>query len=159
MGVAKILPTILFLVLMTSEMSVAQDTNETQTYTPDYFAQFQPITARDMLSRIPGFTLQGGGNGERGFGQANLNILINGRRPSSKSSDANDILGRITAQTVERIEIVDGTSLDIPGLTGQVANIITSTGKLSGNWEYVARFEEGTAQKIDFPRANVPALI
>ena len=143
MCVAKILSTVLILVFVTSDVSVAQDVNETQSYSPDYFAQFQPITARDMLSRIPGFTLQGGGNNDRGFGQANLNILINGRRPSSKSSNANDILGRITANTVERIEIVDGASLDIPGLSGQVANIITSTGELSGNWEYVARLNKG----------------
>ena len=148
MCVAKILSTVLILVFVTSDVSVAQDVNETQSYSPDYFAQFQPITARDMLSRIPGFTLQGGGNNDRGFGQANLNILINGRRPSSKSSNANDILGRITANTVERIEIVDGASLDIPGLSGQVANIITSTGELSGNWEYVARFEEGTEPQL-----------
>ena len=148
MDVAKILSTILILVFVAPDVSVAQNVNETQSYSPDYFAQFQPITARDMLSRIPGFTLQGGGNNDRGFGQANLNILINGRRPSSKSSNANDILGRITANTVERIEIVDGASLDIPGLSGQVANIITSTGKLSGNWEYVARFEEGTEPQL-----------
>ena len=76
MCVAKILSTILILVFVASDVSVAQDVNETQSYSPDYFAQFQPITARDMLSRIPGFTLQGGGNNDRGFGQANLNILI-----------------------------------------------------------------------------------
>lgn len=122
------------------------------TYTPAYFEQFQPNTARDMISRVPGFTLQGGNNNggsQRGFGQASLNILINGRRPSSKSSDARDILGRIPANTVERIEILDGASLDIPGLSGQVANVVTSnTSKLSGNWEYQARFEEGTHPQL-----------
>ena len=101
-----------------------------------------------MIRQVPGFTLQGGGGGERGFGQANLNILINGRRPSSKSSDAGDILGRIPASKVKRIDIVDGASLDIPGLSGQVANILTSEGKLSGSWEYSARFEEGTEPQI-----------
>ena len=58
-----------------------------QVYTPDYFEKFNPNTARDMVARLPGFTLQGGEGSERGFGQASLNILINGRRPSSKSSD------------------------------------------------------------------------
>ena len=101
-----------------------------------------------MVSRVPGFTLQDGGGGERGFGQASLNILINGRRPSSKSSDAGDILGRIPANKVERIDIADGASLDIPGLSGQVANIITSEGKLSGSWKYSARFEEGTEPQL-----------
>lgn len=137
-------------VAFSANLAAAQDANVEASYTPDYFAQFQPNTAREMVGRIPGFTLQGGGNGERGFGQASLNILINGARPSSKSSDAGDILGRITADTVVRIDIVDGASLDIPGLSGQVANIITDTtdGKISGNWEYSARFEQGTEPQL-----------
>lgn len=126
----------------------AQDTDVSASYEPSYFAQFQPNTARDMVDRIPGFTLQGGGGGARGFGQANLNILINGRRPSSKSSGADQILGRITSDKVTRIDILDGASLDIPGLSGQVANIVTSTGSFSGSWNYAARFEEGTEPQL-----------
>jgi len=121
-----------------------QTDSQTQAYTPDYFAQFQPNTASDMVARLPGFNLLDGEGEERGFGQASLNILINGRRPSSKSSDARAILARIPAETVTRIEIIDGASLDIPGLSGQVANIIVTSGRLSGNWRYAARFEEGT---------------
>jgi hypothetical protein len=119
-----------------------------QVYTPDYFEKFNPNTARDMVARLPGFTLQGGEGSERGFGQASLNILINDRRPSSKSSDASEILRRIPADTVTRIEIVDGASLDIPGLSGQVANIIATSGTLSGSWRYSARFEEGTEPQL-----------
>jgi len=132
--------------ILTPQDSEAQSNAATQqTYTPDYFSAFQPNTASDMVGRIPGFSLQGGNNnGERGFGQASLNILINGRRPSSKSSGANEILGRIPADKVERIEILDGASLDIPGLSGQVANIITKSGSISGNWRYAARFAEDT---------------
>jgi len=113
-------------------------------FTPDYFTQFQTNTAQEMVSVLPGFTLQDENEGARGFGQANLNILINGRRPSSKSSDANQILGRITAERVLKIEILDGASLDIPGLSGQVANIVTTGGALSGNWRYNYRLAEGT---------------
>ena len=119
-----------------------------KSFTPDYFVQFQPNTAQDMVARIPGFTLKDNGGDARGFGQATLNILINGRRPSAKSQNANDILGRIPADNVIRIEILDGASLDIPGLSGQVANIISETGSLSGNWEYSARFEEGTEPQL-----------
>lgn len=155
MQVAKFIKAAIVLAFGTSAYAYAQDTNSLQTYTPDYFEQFQPNTARDMLGRIPGFTLQGGGNGARGFGQANLNILINGRRPSSKSSNANDILGRIPVKTVVRIDILDGASLDIPGLSGQVANITTTSGKLSGNWEYVARFEEGTQPQLGEGKASI----
>ena len=126
----------------------AQDGEVSASYEPGYFAQFQPNTARDMIRQVPGFTLQGGDGGERGFGQASLNILINGRRPSSKSSDAGDILGRIPANKVKRIDIVDGATLDIPGLTGQVANILTKQGELTGSWEYAARFEDGTKPQL-----------
>jgi len=137
-------------VMLSPSFGSAQDSDVTASYEPAYFAQFQPNTAREMVGRIPGFNFQGGGNGERGFGQATSNVLINGQRPSTKSSSAGDILGRIPADTVIRIDIVDGTTLDIPGLTGQVANIITQTseGKLSGSWEYSARFEEGTEPQI-----------
>ena len=118
-------------------------------YPAAYFDQFQPTTARDMVERIPGFALQGDQQGGgRGFGQANLNILINGRRPSSKTSGAEEILGRIPAQKVIHIEIKDGASLDIPGLSGQVADIITGGSGLSGSWKYALRFEQGTEPQL-----------
>lgn len=140
-----------FAVLPVQKIS-AQEKNgadtQAQIYTPDFFEQFQPNTAIDMVARLPGFSLQDEDDDERGFGQASLNILINGRRPSSKSSDASEILARIPAETVTRIEIIDGASLDIPGLSGQVANIIVKSGSLSGSWRYAARFEEGTEPQI-----------
>lgn len=125
----------------------AEATSE-QIYGPEYFTHFAPQTAADMVARLPGFEIRGGEGGARGFGQASLNILINGRRPSSKSSGANDILRRIPASNVTQIEIVDGATLDIPGLTGQVANIIAKTGELSGSWNYAARFEEGSRPQL-----------
>jgi len=129
-------------------------TSESQVYTPDYFTQFVPQTAADMVARLPGFEIRGGGGG-RGFGQASLNILINGRRPSSKTSGANQILGRIPASNVTRIEIVDGASLNIPGLSGQVANIFAKTGELSGSWEYAIRWEEGSQPQLGDGEINV----
>lgn len=120
----------------------------TEVYSPEYFEQFSPQTASDMVAQIPGFEIRGSSDGERGFGQASLNILINGRRPSSKSSGANEILSRIPASNVERIEIVKGESLDIPGLSGQVANIVAKSGELSGSWNAAARFEEGSQPQL-----------
>ena len=122
--------------------------NEPVEYPRDYFDPFAPQTAEDMVERVPGFTIRGGEGGERGFGQASLNILINGRRPSSKSADAEDILGRISADTVLKVEVLDGTTLDIPGLTGDVVNVVTKAVDLSGNWRYAGRFEEGTEPQL-----------
>ena len=100
-----------------------------------------------MVERLPGFSLQDN-DGSRGFGQASLNILVNGKRPSSKSQGTRDILEQITADTVVRIEILDGASLDIPGLQGQVANIVVSAGELSGSWRYAARFREKSQPQL-----------
>ncbi len=136
-----------FCLLSLSPAALAQDAVQ-ESYDVSYFAQFQPNTASDMVDQIPGFTLQGGGGGERGFGQASLNILINGLRPSSKTSGADEILGRIPADKVIRIDVKDGASLDIPGLSGQVADIITGGAGLSGSWNYAARFWEGTDPQI-----------
>ena len=137
-----------FILLGLTPTTLAQDA-EQDSYDVSYFAQFQPNTAEDMVDQIPGFTLKGGGGGgDRGFGQASLNILINGLRPSSKTSSADEILGRIPANKVIRIDVKDGASLDIPGLSGQVADIITGGTGLSGSWEYAMRFWEGTDPQI-----------
>ena len=129
--------------------------NEPVVYERAYFEEFAPQNAANMVDRIPGFTIRGQEGGERGFGQASLNILINGRRPSSKSLGANAILERISVERVVRIEVVDGTTLDIPGLSGDVANIVTEAFGLTGNWEYAARFEEGTEPQLLEGEASV----
>ncbi len=139
-----------------SPTSVQLETTD-KTYTPDYFTQFAPQTAADMVARLPGFEIRGDEGEERGFGQASLNILINGRRPSSKSSGANEILGRIPAGNVTRIEILDGATLDIPGLSGQVANIVAQTGELSGSWDYAVRFEKGSQPQLGDANLNFSA--
>jgi len=114
----------------------AQSIDQPQTYAPDYFSQYAPRTALDMVRRVPGFSIQGGNGGERGLGQGGANVLINGARISGKSVSARDALERIPADTVLSIEIVDGASLSIAGLSGQVANILTDTKALSGTWEW-----------------------
>ncbi|WP_265528142.1 TonB-dependent receptor plug domain-containing protein [Sphingomicrobium marinum] len=111
-----------------------------RSFTPADFTQFAPQNALDMVSRIPGFTIQGGDQGNRGLGQATQNVLINGQRVSGKSNDARDALRRIPANAVERIDIVDGATLAIPGLSGQVANIIADAGGWSGNFTYRPQF-------------------
>ncbi|MEM9619373.1 MAG: TonB-dependent receptor plug domain-containing protein [Pseudomonadota bacterium] len=114
-------------------------------YTPAEFDRFAPRSALDMVRQIPGFVIREGG-GDRGFGQADTNVLINGQRISGKSNGPVEALGRITAEDVVRLEIVDGASLDIGGLSGQVLNVITSSGGgVSGRFRYSPQFRsEGT---------------
>lgn len=129
--------------------TLAAPSEDTKTFTIADFEQFAPRTALDMVSQIPGFSISGS-DGQRGFGQAQENVLINGQRISSKSTSARDALARIPAANVEKIEIVDGSDLDIPGLSGQVANITAKANGLSGTWNYRQRFRENLPPAMEW---------
>ena len=105
-------------------------------YAPADFARFAPRNAFDMLSQVPGFSIEEVDADVRGLGQATGNVLINGERWSGKSTDILTELRRISAANVQRIEIVDAATLEVPGLSGQVANIITASRGLSGNFAW-----------------------
>lgn len=123
----------------TADARVAATPTGGQNYTPDFFARFSPNSALDMVRQIPGFTIQQGDD-RRGLGQGGDNVLINGERVSGKSNDAITTLGRISAANVIRIEVRDGASIDIPGLSGQVVNIIAQTSGISGNFSWNPQF-------------------
>ncbi|WP_373492362.1 TonB-dependent receptor plug domain-containing protein [Parasphingorhabdus sp.] len=110
-----------------------------QIYDADQFARFNPRTALDLVRQVPGFTIDTGNANQRGLGQADENVLINGARISGKTVDAITFLGRISAANVVRVEIVDGATLSISGLSGQVLNLVTNgdvaTG-LGGNFKW-----------------------
>ncbi len=111
-----------------------------QTFTPDAFSRFAPRTALDMARQVPGFPIEEGDQ-ERGFGQADTNILVNGRRISGKSNGPVEALSRIPVDAVVRLDIVDGASLDIGGLSGQVLNVVTTTDAgISGRYRYSPQF-------------------
>ena len=119
----------------TTDPNVTPAPVATRTYTPADFTRYAPRTALDMLQRVPGFAIRQAEE-ERGLGQATGNVLLNGQRISGKSDDILTQLGRIPAGNVTRIEIVDASTLDIPGLSGQVANIIARAGGISGQFTY-----------------------
>jgi hypothetical protein len=104
-------------------------------YLPAEFARYAPKNALDMLQQAPGFVIRYAVE-ERGLGAATGNVLINGQRLSGKNTDVTEQLQKIPAANVLRIEIVDGAKLDIPGLSGQVANVVTKPGGISGSWKW-----------------------
>ncbi len=137
---------------LSAPLSAIADTEtpaSSRTFLPGDFEQYAPRTAKDMVERIPGFRISGSGNGERGFGEASQNVLINGQRISSKSTSARDALGRIPAENVEKIELMDGGALDIPGLSGQVVNVTAKSDGISGTWEYRTRYRENLPPYYD----------
>ena len=97
-------------------------------YAPADFAQFQPGSAFDMISRIPGFSFSAGDQ-VRGFQGAVGNVLIDGQRPSSKSVTLESLLQRLPADSIERIDLIRGgaAGIDMQGLP-VVANVVRKPG-------------------------------
>src|SRR5438045_3060071 len=76
-------------------------------YDAPYYARFSPSTALDMVNETPGFALEDTGT-RRGFSGANGNVLVDGEHPIAKSQSLTDILQRIPAKQVLRIELLRG---------------------------------------------------
>jgi hypothetical protein len=109
--------------------------SRTTVYALDYFAQYAPRSALDIARQVPGFQIDFGDTNLRGFGGAAGNIVINGARPSSKSESLDDVLAKIPAKRVVRVEVGPG---DLFGADysskSQVLNIVTSAeGGIDGN--------------------------
>lgn len=96
-------------------------------YQADFFTQFAPTTALDIVRRVPGFVLEQSDGEVRGFSGAAGNVVFNGARPSSKSESLEAILARIPARRVLRIEVAPGDQFgsDYAGKS-QVLNVVVS---------------------------------
>lgn len=121
----------------------AQETSadgSTVVYSAEYFNQWGPITAQDMLDRIPGQATTGGPGGPGGFGgggnpssggrglgsgSGGTEILIDGKRTAGKNAQTGGLLGRIPSDQVQEIQVIRGTSgeLDVRG-SSQVVNVV-----------------------------------
>jgi hypothetical protein len=114
---------------------------DAKTFLPADFVRFAPRNALDMLRNVPGFTIREATQ-ERGLGTATGNVLINGQRISGKSNDVLTELSKIPASNVVRIEIRDAATLDVPGLSGQVANVIAKAGGMQGQFAWRPEFRQ-----------------
>ncbi|MFD0849087.1 TonB-dependent receptor domain-containing protein [Sphingosinicella xenopeptidilytica] len=105
-------------------------------FEPDYFASAQPVSALDIVKLVPGFRLEEGDSELRGYSGAGGNVLVDGQRPTSKEDTLEDVLKRIPAGSVERIELIrSGAGYDMQGYT-LLANVVRShTQSLSGRIE------------------------
>ncbi len=116
--------------------SVETPTNGKRQFRGDFFSRYSPVTALDMVRRIPGFSIEDG-DGRRGFGENAGNVLIDGDRPSSKADDIFTILSRIPASEVEYIELTEQAGADSEAQgKGQIVNVIRKvSSKVSGTYE------------------------
>jgi hypothetical protein len=97
-------------------------------YPPAFFAAAQPTTAYDMLVRLPGFSLDTG-DSVRGFEGAAGNVLVDGRRPATKTDDLEEILRRIPASQVARIDLIRGGA---PGIDMQGKSVLANVVRKEG---------------------------
>lgn len=77
-------------------------------YEAEFFTSFSPRTALDMVERVPGFVIDEGEE-RRGLSGAQGNVLIDGEPPAAKAQEIDDILSRIPAGDVLRIELIRGS--------------------------------------------------
>lgn len=113
-------------------------------YGPEFFANTALPTALDMVQRLPGFTLDVGNGDARGLAGNTGNVLIDGKPPASKTDGLGEILRRISAGSVARIELIRGGA---PGIDMQgravIANVVlkrtASTEKLINFQSYIYR--------------------
>ncbi|MDO8907586.1 MAG: TonB-dependent receptor plug domain-containing protein [Pseudohongiella sp.] len=133
----------------------AVDNSSNIVYPASYFEQWAPVTAQDMLNRIPGLSATMGGNfgssnNSRGLGGGGGNqILINGKRVAGKANEANSQLARISASKVERIDLIRGTSTDLDVRGDQIVNIVLTEALTSQSYSYeinTDRYADGHVQ-------------
>jgi len=126
------MPAISFLIMAATGLApVAAPAAQTEGITPyvsAYFANTSVVTALDMVERLPGFRLDNG-NSVRGLEGAGGNVLIDGSRPVSKSEPVQEVLRRIPAGQVERIDLIRGGApgIDMQG-KASVINIVRTRG-------------------------------
>jgi len=96
----------------------------TRSFSPDFFAEAQPVTALDMVQRVPGFSIATGAS-VRGYTGSVGNVLIDGERPASKTESIVTALQAIPATLVARIDLISGANaeVDMQGRQ-QIVNII-----------------------------------
>lgn len=118
-------PALLSLLLLASPAFAGDPPPGVTIYPAAYFAGSGASDAADMIARVPGFTLVDADDEVRGYAGAQGNVLIDGARPASKRESLDDVLGRIPAHAVERIEVIraGAAGYDLLG-RAMIANVV-----------------------------------
>lgn len=125
--------------LLATDATVAEQPGDESTliYPASFFAQYEPVSVDDMLSRIPGISLvldESTDSGLRGLGAGENEIMIDGRRVAGKENEGRAQLSRIAASSVDHIEIIRSTSGDMDvRSSGLIVNIVLNETKSRHN--------------------------
>ena len=179
MRIFKLTPTLAFVAIMGGLFSqnlsgqpdqpIISADQSTVVYPASYFDGFYPVSANDMLNRIPGINLAlRGGSSGRGLGAGEGEVLINGQRTTGKNNEGRDQLNRITANQVDYIEIIRGTSENVDIRSGgQVVNVVLleSSSRSSTTIETETRrarngtFDSGGQVSVAGTRKNIDYIV
>ncbi len=116
-----------------------EDTASVVVYDSEYFAPYNPITAEDMLNRIPGTEGLVGGFGQsqeerRGLRANTDQILIDGKRLTGKENQSSTYLERLPVRGIERIELITGNVRELDTDVGvRVINVVLKEGVGAGS--------------------------
>jgi hypothetical protein len=110
-------------------------TGDRVAYEAAFYAAFAPRTALDMVRQTPGFVLAEDAELRRGYAGAVGNVLIDGRRLGAKTQTPADVLQRIPAGEVLRIELLRGSEIagDASG-AALLANVVRTPASGGGAW-------------------------
>ncbi|MEO1658575.1 MAG: TonB-dependent receptor plug domain-containing protein [Pseudomonadota bacterium] len=123
-----------------------------------FFDRFSPQSALEMINRVPGFSLEEADE-DRGLSQGGTNVLINGRPITGKGDTATTQISQIAPDSVLRIEVIDSGTLDIPGFSGLVANIVTQKTSVSGSYLWEPEFKERQAPALANGNLNLSSSL
>ncbi|MBK6727681.1 MAG: TonB-dependent receptor [Xanthomonadales bacterium] len=124
----------------------------TLSYDLEYFQRFEPLTAGDMLKRVPSVAfvsdvLEYDGARLRGLDPGYTQILINGKKVPGAGTDRSFFVDRIPAEMVERIEIVRSTSANRSGdaVAGAINIVLRDAYEFDGGYARVGGlyFDDG----------------
>ena len=123
-------------------------------FEPEYYVEFDPTSARELVFRTPGFNPQQD-DGGRGLSGVRSNILINGMRPPPKGQSIEQQLREIPVYAVERIELIDAGArqdIDMQGYP-QVINVVTVADK-PAYYEVVTQLHHAGTGELDQENAS-----
>ncbi len=131
-------------------VAAAQQTGDRTVYDREQLQALAANHAEELLQRIPGAAAvldQPNGSGgaqfavQRGLGASGPQLLIDGRRIASKTSDLAAYLRRIDAAQVERVELLRDSAggLDVAS-QGVVVNIVLRPGPMARDGSVTAEF-------------------
>jgi outer membrane receptor protein involved in Fe transport len=124
----------------------------TLSYDLEYFQRFEPLTAGDMLKRVPSVAfvsdvLEYDGARLRGLDPGYTQILINGKKVPGAGADRSFFVDRIPAEMVERIEIVRASSANRSGdaVAGAINIVLRNAYEFDGGYARVGGlyFDDG----------------